>query len=307
MISARYASFVIAITIPASTNIKIATIVQSHSRGIGHTLPPSRAPTIAPHHAYFGSVRRALAFSGLVAAVSAATALAAAAGTVSLTLSPSKAGRQSSVHLLAQGPFAGVSGVATSVVVDAARGFKADPRSVSMLCTAAQASARSCPAASRIGHGDIKTHVTTSIGVGSGDYDIAATSYLAPRQQAGDIAAVVLLASAQTGAGPQTFDTTGRLLKPASGPYGLELRFDNFPTPKSPIPGVTFAVTINSIELFTGASRTVKTGNGKHRKTTTYALFTNPATCRGRWTGKFTAAFATGTLTRKLTTACTTK
>jgi hypothetical protein len=169
-------------------------------------------------------VRRAVAFSGLVGAVSAATALAAAAGTVSLALSSSKAGRQSTVHLLAQGPFPGFSGGATSVVVDAARGFKADPRSVSVLCTAAQASARMCPAASQIGQGDIKTHVTTSIGAGSGDYDITAKSYLAPPQQAGDIAGVVLLASAQTAAGPQNFDTTGRLLKPASGPYGVELR-----------------------------------------------------------------------------------
>jgi hypothetical protein len=211
------------------------------------------------------------------------------------------------VHLLAQGPFPGLSGVATSVVVDASRGFKADPRSVSVLCTAAQASARSCPAASQIGHGDIKTHVSTSIGAGSGDYDITAKSYLAPPQQAGDIAGVVLLASAQTAAGPQNFDTTGRLLKPASGPYGVELRFDNFPTVKSPIPGVTFTVTVNSIELFAGASRKVTTGSGKHRKTTRYALFTNPATCRGSWTGKFTAVFATGTLNRSLTTACTKK
>jgi hypothetical protein len=252
-------------------------------------------------------VRRAFAFTGVAVVVSAATALAAAADTVSLTLSPSKAGRQSSVHLLAQGPFAGVSGVARSVVVDAARGFRADPRSVSVLCTAAQASPRSCPAASQIGHGDIKTHVTTSIGVGTGDYDIAAKSYLAPRRQAGDIAGVVLLASAQTAAGPQNFDTTGRLLRPASGPYGVELRFDNFPTVKSPVPGVTFTVTINSIELFAGASRTVTTATGKHRKTRTYALFTNPAICRGSWTGKFTAVFATGTLTRPLTTACTKK
>jgi hypothetical protein len=211
------------------------------------------------------------------------------------------------VSLLAQGPFPGVSGVATSIVVDAARGFKADPRAVSALCTAAEASARACPAASEIGHGDIKTHVTTSIGAGSGDYDILANSYLAPKQQPGDIAGVVLLASTQTAAGPQYFDTTGRLLKPASGPYGVELRFDNLPAVAPPIPGVTVTVTVDSIELVAGASRRVTTGTGKQRKTTTYSLFTNPATCRGRWTGKFTAVFATGTLNRKLTTGCTKK
>jgi hypothetical protein len=252
-------------------------------------------------------MRRAFAVSVLVCVVVAATSLAAAAATVSLTLSPSKPGRHSTVHLLAQGPFPGLSGVATSVVVDAGRGFKADPRSVSVLCTADQASARSCPAASQIGHGDIKTHVTTSIGAGSGDYDIATTSYLAPAQQPGDIAGVVLLASAQTAAGPQNFDTTGRLLKPASGPYGVELRFDNFPTVKPPFPGITFTVTVNSIELFAGASRTVMTGTGKHRKSKTYSLFTNPARCRGSWIGKFTAVFATGTLSRSLTTTCTKK
>jgi hypothetical protein len=252
-------------------------------------------------------VRRAVALSGLIGAVSAATALGAPAGTVSLSLSPSKAGRHSTVDLLAQGPFPGVSGGATSVVVDAARGFKADPRAVSALCTAAQASARACPAASQIGHGDIKTHVTTSIGAGSGDYDIATTSYLAPKQQPGDIAGVVLLATTQTAAGPQSFDTTGRLLKPASGPYGVELRFDNLPAVASPIPGVTLTVTVNSIELFAGASRRVTTGTGKHRKTTTHSLFSNPPTCRGSWTGEFTAVFATGTLTRRLTTACTKK
>jgi hypothetical protein len=264
-------------------------------------------PKIVTDHAYFGYVRRAIAFTGFVGAVSAATALAAAAGTVSLTLSSSKAGRHSSVHLLAQGPFPGLSGVATSVVVDAARGFKVDTRSVSVLCTTAQASARSCPAASQIGYGDIKGHVTTSIGVGSGDYDIIAKSYLAPRQQAGDIAGVVLLASAQTAAGTQNFDTTGRLLKPASGPYGVELRFDNFPTVTSPVPGVTFTVTVNSIELVAGASRKVTTGTGTHRRTTAYSLFTNPSRCRGSWRGRFTAVFATGTLDRALTTACTKK
>jgi hypothetical protein len=251
-------------------------------------------------------VRRALAFSGLLVVVSATTALAAAAGTVSLKLSASKAGHHSSVNLLAQGPFPGVSGVATSVVVDAAHGFHADPRSVSVLCTAAQASARSCPAASQIGQGDIKTHVTTSIGVGSGEYDIVAKSYLAPPQQAGDIAGVVLLATAQTAAGPQNFDTTGRLLKPPSGPYGVELRFDNFPT-VTPPPGITFTVTVDSIELSAGASRSVTTGTGSHRKTTTHALFTNPARCRGSWTGKFTAVFSSGTLDRSLTTACVKK
>jgi hypothetical protein len=251
-------------------------------------------------------VRRALAFSGLFAFLSATTALAAVPGTVSLQLTADKAGRHSGVHLLAQGPFPGVSGLATSVVVDAAHGFKADPRAVSVLCTPAQASARSCPAASQIGQGDIRTHVTTSIGAGSGEYDITAKSFLAPPQQAGDIAGVVLLASAQTAAGPQNFDTTGRLLKPSSGPYGVELRFDNFPT-LTPPPGVTLSVTVDSISLSAGASRKVTTGTGKHRKTRTYALFTNPARCHGSWTGKFTAVFATGTLTRSLTSPCTKK
>jgi hypothetical protein len=245
-----------------------------------------------------------IAFMGLVGAVSTATAMAAAAGTVSLTLSSGKPGHRSTVHLLAQGPFPGLSGGATSVVVDAARGFKADPRSVSVMCTAAQASAGSCPAASQIGHGDIKTHVTTSIGAGSGDYDIVAKSYLAPKQQAGDIAGVVLLATTQTAAGPQSFETTGRLLKPASGSYGVEMRF-NFPPEKPPFPGVTVTTTVKSIELFAGASRKATTGTGRHRKTRTYSLFTNPAKCRGSWKGKFTAVFGTGTLSRTLRSACT--
>ncbi|HWE11630.1 MAG TPA: hypothetical protein VG325_19945 [Solirubrobacteraceae bacterium] len=267
--------------------------------------PLTSAPKVAAHPAYFGVVRRTIALSGLIGAVLAATALAAPADTVSLTLSPSKAGRRSTVHVLAQGPFPGVSGGATSVVVDAARGFKADPRAVSVLCSAAQASARACPAASQIGHGTIATHVTTSIGAGSGDYNITADSYLAPKQQAGDIAGVVLLASTQTATGPQYFDTTGRLLKPASGPYGVELRFDNFPAVQSPVPGVTLTATVNSIELFAGASRKVTTGTGKHRRTKTYSLFTNPPTCRRTWTGRFMAVFTTGTVTRTLTTACT--
>lgn len=252
-------------------------------------------------------MRRALALSGLIAVVSATTALGAAAGSVSLKLSASKPGRHSTVNLLAQGPFPGVSGVATSVVFDAARGFKADPRAVPALCSAAQASAGSCPAESQIGQGDIKTHVTTSIGAGSGDYDITAKSYLAPPQQPGDIAGVVLLATAQTAAGPQNFDTTGRLLKPQSGPYGVELRFDHFPAAAPSIPGVTFTVSVNSIQLLSGASRQVTIGTGKHRRTKRYALFTNPTTCHGSWTGRFTAVFATGTLSRALTTPCVKK
>jgi hypothetical protein len=251
------------------------------------------------------SVRRAMAIAAVVSAAGVGTALAAGPGTVAVTLTPDRVSKPTTLHLFAQGPFPGADGAPTAVVVDVQRGFKADPGAVSTLCTPAQATANSCPAASQIGHGTVKAHVTTSLplGFGSGDYDIAVKGFLAGAQQAGDLAGVVLQATVQTPTGVQNLSTIGRLLRPSAGPYGLELRFDKFPQIQPPA-GVTLTVTVTQIELFAGASRRVKVAKGKKRRTFTSALITNPAKCTGTWRGKVSATFTAGSLSRIVTTPC---
>ncbi len=50
-------------------------------------------------------------------------------------------------------------------------------------------------------------------------------------------------------------------------------------------------------------------GKGKHRhkvkRKVTYALITNPSSCTGMWTGSATVTFASGPVSRPLSTPCT--
>src|ERR1700716_2741338 len=106
-----------AITIPANTNTAITAIVQLHKRGTPDTLARRRRRISSPDHAYCRAVRRALAVSGVVLTAGTGTAIAAGAGTVSVKLSPNSVSRVSTLSVVAQGPFPGVSGLPTSVAV----------------------------------------------------------------------------------------------------------------------------------------------------------------------------------------------
>jgi hypothetical protein len=155
------------------------------------------------------------------------------------------------------------------------KGFKVSAKSVSMLC----ASASSCPAASKIGTG-VAQVTATVFGVPVKD-TVNFTLYLGRPEQAGDIAAVIV-----TGKDTKygiTASGSGRILKNAAG---IELLFDHFPSISS-LGGV--AVTLDSLSLTAGATRTVKK---PHNRKVTYSLITNPSKCNGHWTGSASVTFS---------------
>jgi hypothetical protein len=243
-----------------------------------------------------------LVVAALVTLACAASAIAAA-GTVSVSLSPNKAGKASTLKVVATGPFRGVTGPPKSVVVYVQRGFKVDARAVAIECTAAQASSSSCPAPSNVGSGSSSIHVVTSNGTGSGDYTVHFKLYLGHPQQAGDVASVVLEGSVQTLIGTTTLSSTGRLVAPASGPYGLELVFAKFPTVALPN-GLTATFTLNKLTMNTGAHRTTTVGTGAAKHKVTYSLITSPSKCTGSWSAKLTSKFGTGSLSIPTAAPC---
>ena len=245
-------------------------------------------------------VHRRLVLLALSVLVPAGAAAAAADGTVSITLKPDRVAVASTLSVVAQGPFPSAGGVPSSVRLDVQRGFKSDRRSVSVLCTPSQARGSACPEKSKVGSGNAWVHVTTALGLGSGDYEIPFELFLGSPQLAGDLASVTIEAHAPEPVG--TVSATGRLLVLRRGPYGLELRFDKFPKPTFPA-GTT--VTLNRIALTAGASRVVRTGKGRHRHTQRYALITNPPACHGNWTAQITAMFENGApFSRVASTRC---
>ncbi len=235
----------------------------------------------------------AILAAGLAGAASAELAVAtgtasAASGTVNVTLQPDRAGAASTLHVSAQGPFASQSQLPTQVEGLFARGFKADPRSTKAKCSSGSGGGR-CPSASQIGAGEAVFHVTTSVGVGSGDYTASFKLFLGPPAQTGDVASVVLQGSL---AGNQ-FTTRGRLFKLGSGPYGLELVAD-LPREQPP-PGVTVTATLEKLTLTAGAKRKVSSKRRHHRGSRTHSLITNPSSCaQGSWPGQLVEVFSDG-------------
>jgi hypothetical protein len=231
---------------------------------------------------------RTLKILGLVAtAATLAPAAAHAQQAPTITLDPNQAGKASRLTLDASPGEAAGQGV-RSIVLSAARGFKVDPRSRAKRCSADQASRFACPRASRIGTGEVKGHATGAALPG-GRYDFTAQvqTFLAPPQQSGDVAGVVLEIS-EPGTN-QRGSVTGRIVRVPSGPFGLELRFEGLDQAIPAFPGVT--ITIDRITLSAGARRTVvrkrRVRRGGRRVTVrrrvTYNLIRNPGTCSGSW------------------------
>jgi hypothetical protein len=240
-------------------------------------------------------VRRRTILPILVALALAGSALASSAGTVSTTLTPNRVGKASTLSISATGPFS-FTGLPKSAELLVQKGFKASPKSVSVLCSSSQLAANNCPSKSKIGSGTAKA--TGTLGPFSEQDTIALTLYLGARQQPSDIASVDIIGT------DSVFDASlhgsGRLFK-SNGQ--LELLFAQFPNPSN-IPQGT-KVTLDSLSLTAGASRTVKKGKRAHRHKVHYALIKNPPTCSGNWTGTFTLTFSTGTFTKTLSPACT--
>jgi hypothetical protein len=214
---------------------------------------------------------------------------------VSTTLTPNKVSKSSTLTISANGPFS-FSGLPKSAELLVQKGFKSSAKSVPVLCTNAQASSITCPTKSKVGSG---TAVATgTFGAFSQQDTIALSLFLGVRQQQHDIASVVVVG--QDSVFHATLHGVGRLFKTSGG---LELLFSQFPSVSS-LPSGT-SVTLNSLDLKAGASRTVTKGKGKHKHKVHYALITNPPTCSGQWTGSFTLTFSSGTFSKALSAACT--
>jgi hypothetical protein len=101
------------------------------------------------------------------------------------------------------------------------RGTTVDPSAVAGRCKPAQAADRACPARSRIGWG--RADMT---GAPRGPYAAEIDLYLGPARSSGDIASVVLIASA---AG-RSSNTTGRIFpldEQVSPQYGVQVSFNH--------------------------------------------------------------------------------
>jgi hypothetical protein len=241
-------------------------------------------------------------------AVTGAAAAATAPGTITATLNPAVVKHASTFQLSAVGPFAGSSGLPQQLVIDVQKGFQTSTKAVMVECTEQQekASPPACPKGSEIGHGTIA--LTVNLGL-AGQVHTPASMFMYLGQSANhaDIASVELVITNQYLSQP--YAATGRLYHTAGG---TELKFANFSTATLP-PGVSpSAVTVDSMYFTVGASTKVVTkvtkGKGKKRKTVkktvTYSLITNPATCHTAWTGSFALTMQNGSIARNLSVPC---
>jgi hypothetical protein len=153
--------------------------------------------------------------------------------------------------------------------------WRFDHRSVARECTAAQAAAVRCPAASRIGYGHVVIHVQGYLFPG-GETDAVSyvTPYLGRPQQAGDRASMVLEVEL-LGVDPlinaanrylqtkikKRYSIVGRIVALKSGAYGLKTSFSGFPGGITVPPALASAgvsVSIRRFDLWVGAVRRVR-------------------------------------------------
>jgi hypothetical protein len=222
--------------------------------------------------------------AALTLIVLASPSLAQAQQQVTATVNPNVAGAQSTVAVDVS-PGAQVSSSAAtpqSVILDAPQGLLYDGRSRSTRCSAQQAQSFSCPDSSRVGSGQAQFTISGPFLPPQGQQlTFLLTGFLAPPQQPGDVAGVVMQATQQGGGARRTI--MGRLLHGGDPPYDLELRVDigNMQAP----PGYT--VRFDRLQLAIGATRTIKKVRHKRRhhrlirivRKIRYSLLTNPAVC----------------------------
>ena len=180
----------------------------------------------------------------------------------------------------------------TQFAIAATQGFKFDTRARSETCSAQRAKAFDCPGNSRIGSGT--ANATASNGVITQAVTADVSIFLAPPGQSGDAAGVhVQFKERSSGSQGSLF---GRVVKlGSSGPFGLEVRFDDLSSANAAAPD-GFTVRIDRIQVDVGASRTEKVTvccktvrkNGvkkkvKYKKKVLRDLVRNPRTCDGAW------------------------
>jgi hypothetical protein len=239
---------------------------------------------------------------GFAAALVLSTAVGAqSAEDVTVTLDPAAAGKPSRLTVVASGE-ATSSGQEQpqSLSLFIARGFKVDPRSRAKRCSEQQRLDLSCPAESRVATGTAQGSATFF----GQTFPFSATieAFLAPRAQPGDIAGVAVVvreqSSGRTGSGKARLLRTGD-----SGPFGIELRFDEFPAADVPA-GVT--VKLDRLELSVKASRRVRVKRPRRKpRYRRYHLIRNPRECSGSWPFQARVQFPSSELVRDGSVACT--
>ncbi|MDX6680233.1 MAG: hypothetical protein QOG94_272 [Solirubrobacteraceae bacterium] len=232
--------------------------------------------------------------------------------TIAGSLTPNTAGAGTRVHVEVGGAAPELAGaLPESVALGVQRGFALDARAVAVRCTGDAATTGKCPVQSRIGVG--QAVVRTS---GFLNRDIPATLdvFLGDAVAPGDVASAVVVISAAGLSG--TVRT--RLLAPATGPVGYELRIEGIAAAVPAIPGVAFGLRSLSLDL--GASRKVTkttykrvrvtrhgrrvTVRRKVKRRVTYDLLRNPTTCGGAWGVRLTVRVAGTDRVRDVAVPC---
>lgn len=239
-------------------------------------------------------MRRPLIAAGLAVAGLLAVPASAQVPGEPVRVDPNAAGKGS--HLIvdlriSEDPKAGGRDL-QQLVIAATQGFKFDPRARADRCTNEEAKGFNCPGDSKIGSGT--ANATASNGVISQAVIADVSMYLGTPAQSGDAGGVVVqFKERSSGSQGSIF---GRVVKlGSSGPFGLEVRFEDLSTANAGAPE-GFTVRVDRLKADVGASRTVKKRvccktvirNGKKKKVKylkkfVYNLLRNPRTCDGAW------------------------
>jgi hypothetical protein len=258
--------------------------------------------------------------------VSACLALTLSAGAAGaraeppLALDPSAAAQSTALLVTADESVLSPNGQsADSITFALARGIRIDSAARERLCGRDQAERAACPVSSRIGFGRFVVAVRGFL-FGGGEAELAwsLAAYLGEPLEPGDAASVVLignllgadsvaalLAPALDASIPSKTTTVGRLVRRASGAYGIELRFAKLPV-QLPVAAPITAAPARLDMALSAVRRTrqnfirrikVRTPSGyeirkipDHRLIGHY-LFRTPPSCNGSWPSEVRVGF----------------
>jgi hypothetical protein len=255
--------------------------------------------------------------------LSAGAASASAQQAAPLALDPSVARQGTALLVAADESVLLANGQsADSITFALARGMRFDSAARERLCGRDQAARSACPVASRIGFGRFIVAVR-GYGVGGGETELmwSIDAYLGKPLRRGDAASVVLtgnllgaggfgalLAPALGTSVPSTATTVGRLVRRASGAYGIELRFAKLPVQLDVAAPIT--ATPARLELALSAVRRVRQNFIRRIRVRTLSgyevrkihdhrlvghhLLRTPRSCNGSWPSELRVGFPHG-------------
>ena len=233
--------------------------------------------------------------------------------TITGGLTPTTPGAGTTVHIEVSGAAPEVAGsLPESVALSVQRGFLLDVRAVATRCTGTALTSGKCPAKSRIGTGQA---VVSTSGLLKQDIPATIDVFLAAPVQSADVASAVVVISA---VGLSRAVRT-RLLAPATGRFGYELRLEGIATAVPTIPGVSFGLRSLSLDLGarrratkTSYKRVRVTRDGRRvtvrrkvKRRVTYNLLRNPTSCSGTWVVRLTVRVAGVDRVRDFGVPCT--